>query len=147
MTAWARLRVLYLSWGWEARPYGSAPAGPIASPLQAIARSCCAAGCASHAMRMHITLNVNAKQHGVEPEPSVSLLDLRREHLDLTGSKDWATRARGAAIASSPLALEHFMAKRAAHAARSGSRTPSTAPRSHTPAQLFREAATSPVAA
>jgi aerobic-type carbon monoxide dehydrogenase small subunit (CoxS/CutS family) len=38
-------------------------------------------------MRMHITLNVNAKQRGLEPEPSVSLLDVRREHLDLTGSK------------------------------------------------------------
>jgi hypothetical protein len=98
-------------------------------------------------MRMHITLNVNAEQHGVEPEPSVSLLDLRREHLDLTGSKNWAPRARAAAIASSRSPWSISWPSAPAHAARSGSRTPRTAPRSRTPAQLFREAAASPVAA
>jgi hypothetical protein len=98
-------------------------------------------------MRMHITLNVNAKQRGVEPEPSVILLDVRREHLDLTGSKNGATRARAAAIASSSSPWSNSWPCAPAHAARSGSRTLRTAPRSHTPAQLFRQAAASSVAA
>jgi hypothetical protein len=39
-------------------------------------------------MRMYNTLNVDAKQRGAEPEPRVSLLDVRRGRLDRTGSNN-----------------------------------------------------------
>src|SRR5262245_28868319 len=46
-----------------------------------------AAASASHTQNTPLTLTINGQQHSVSPDIRTSLLDVLREHLELTGSK------------------------------------------------------------
>ena len=75
-------------------------------------RSQPAHGAGSASSTVSVNLTVNGTRHSLSLDPRTSLLDLLREHLDLTGSKRAATTASAAPARCCSMAAASYRASR-----------------------------------